>query len=219
MRFNEARDSNNSSITRWRFTDLLLAVTANLVNLVVFTSQTPKNRKCVRTSDLACRGGLMWACAGVGGAGAWCGGEVHGTLVHPESQLCVKKTLSSYGCGVEKIVRKNYMGLITPKWMVMIILRWTSFRYTGKERWVPPLHPRRLEPRPLASVNVSTLDGLCCALHGGSLRPLTLSPTDHSRLGDDILISSDLSLKELIIHMQLCVAIKFNLINQTVTVV
>lgn len=81
------------------------------------------------------------------------------------------------------------MGLITPKWMVMIILRWTSFRCMGKERWVPPLHPRLLEPRPLASVNVSTLDGLCCALHGGSLRPLTLSPTDHSRLGDEILIS------------------------------
>lgn len=42
-----------------------------------------------------------------------------------------------------------------------------------------PCAPDGTRPRPLASVNVSTLDGLCCVLHGGSLRPLALSPTNH----------------------------------------
>lgn len=45
-----------------------------------------------------------------------------------------------------------------------------------------PRAPDGTKPRPLASVNVSTLDGLCCVLHGGSLRPLTLSPTNHKPL-------------------------------------
>lgn len=101
MRFNEARDSNNSSVTRRR---LVLAVIANLVNLAVFTSRAPKNRKCVRTSDLACRGGLMWACAAWGGRGRDAVVECTEYLFIPSFSKIIHK--KSYGC--EVIKKKKY---------------------------------------------------------------------------------------------------------------